>query len=157
MGDWSQYFCYLIVGVFYTFTYGLLLKPIEIVGIDFEILAFFLLALVMGGYVSGMSFVAPKSAAALGGTIALAFLGDLVYGAFLGSTWNLDGFFVLFVSPAAFALVFSVFTWVKDREPLWTGEGGTRTKTVLGILAGLPILLATYKLVATANKVLLNL
>lgn len=141
MTAWAQYLTYLVAGLFYY----LALAAAFAVAAGFSIwaVALVILALVIGGYTSGLSFFAPHLAASVGGVAAAFFLIWTVSLPFLKGNGLFYGLMPL---PAIAALIVSGVIIRKRPLTAWAPDRSVTWKTVVGILAGLPAILATWVL-----------
>lgn len=149
MSAWAQYLTYLVVGLF---CYLALAAAFAVAaGFSIWAVALVVLALVIGGYASGLSFFAPHLAASVGGIAAALFLIWTVSLLFLEG----DGlFYGLMPLPAIAALILSGVTIRKRPPAVWDPDRSATWKTVVGILAGLPAVLATWVLVEFTARLL---
>jgi hypothetical protein len=137
----TQYLSYLIAGALYYLLIAALMSVAA--GFSFLGLVLLFLPLLLGGYASGLSFFAPRAAAAAAGIMAFPFLTLGVSAAFTGSAGISP---VLMVAPAAAVCAISVFALLWSGPPLWLRQK-PRGKVLLGILAGCPAVLSTWVLV----------
>lgn len=153
MSVWAQYLTFLVVGLFYY----LALAAAFAVAAGFSTwalalaLALAVFALVIGGYASGLSFFAPQLAAAVGGGAAALFLIWTVSLLFLEGD---ELFYGLMPLPAIAALIVSGVTIRKRPPAVWAPDRSATWKTVVGILARLPAVLATWVLVESTARLL---
>ncbi len=136
---WVQYLSYLIAGLLYY----VMLAAFFTVATGFTIWAIVLvfLALVLGGYASGLSFVAPRAAGIFGGVVALIFLLYIVALVF-SETEGVGS--VLLAVPAGVAVVVSFLSLRQQRESLWVQSSTTAAKAGLGALIVVPAVLSTW-------------
>lgn len=143
----GQYFAYLIAGCLHY----LLLAAFFTVAAGYSVWAFVLLvlAVVLGGFAPGLSLLAPKTGAIVGGGIALLFL---VYSGmlFLGGTLGAVGAWI--VASAAVAVLVSAMPFALPR-------GRSRRRSIamtlsVAVAAGVPALLAVWILAHFARMFL---
>jgi hypothetical protein len=106
----------------------------------------------LGGYVSGLSFLFPRAAAMIGTVIGSAYLVAGVaelyrqQPAFTSQPLNL-------IVPAVILLMVSLFAWREDEEPLWQ-RAGTAGRIAIGMSASIPALIATLSLLSIVQLVI---
>ena len=150
MTVWGQYLSYLIAGILYYFMLAAFFSVAS--GFSIWAIVLVLLAAVLGGYVPGLSLVAPRFAAIAGGIIALVFLLYCIAGVFSEPGGLSYGVIAL---PALVAVAVSVAAFRGKDGSLWLRQSGAGGKLGVGVLIAIPALLATWVMVHILSRLIL--
>lgn len=108
-------------------------------------LCFLLLPLLLGGYASGLSFIAPRLAAAVAGITVVPFL-ILGISQFFNGAAESTPQPAFFVVPSAVVIGVSILSLLWSEGSLWSRQQPRSGKVLIGVFAVLPALFATCAL-----------
>jgi hypothetical protein len=136
----AQYLSYLIVGALY-YLYFAALAGIA-AGFSLWGLCLLFLPLVLAGYGSGLALLMPRVAAVTAVVTVLPFL-ILGISEFFRGTVQADP---LFVVPSSIVIGISIVALLWNHGSPWSRQAQRSGRVIVGILAALPAVLATYEL-----------
>lgn len=136
-----QYIFYCLVGAFYYLVIATFMGVAA--GFGFLALGLLFLPLLLFGFVSGLSFFYPRTAATIAGIFVLPFLYLGISSIFTESAGVEPSIFVI---PSALVVLVSVFALLWSKISLWSRQEHLKGKVILGIFAVIPALLATWML-----------
>ena len=149
MITWLQYFSYLIAGILYY----MMLASFFSVAAGYSTLAIIevFLSLILGGYVTGLSFVAPRTAAIIGGLLSLLLV---FYFVVLAVSWDGSLIGLLFAIPALFAVWISLQALTKTKESHWQQNKSNPSRLAQVVAISIPVLISTWIMVEILSNLL---
>lgn len=150
MITWMQYVTYFLAGGLYY----LMIAAFFTVAAAYPMSAVWLLllAVVFGGYLSGLSFVAPQLAAIAGGCSAVVFL---IYVVLLIASDPADIVGLILTVPGLLALAVSAATLRNRRPSLWLRHSSAWARFGMGMAIVIPALIATWLTARITSRLLL--
>ena len=140
----AQYLSYLLAGALYYLVFG----AIAGVSARFGLVGLFVLfvPLLLGGYVSGLSFFMPRVAATAALVMAAPLLLLGIADFFRG---NIAANLLFVIAPAlVIAVSIIVLLWTEQNRPVWRRLVTRFDKLEIGFFAALPALFATWSLLS---------
>ena len=132
----AQYLSYLLVGAFYFVVFRAMAR---VAGVSIVGLGAVLVPLVLGGYLSALSFILPRVAAVMAFTCAVPYL--ILGLAGLRITAQMTSVFVI---PSAVVIGVSIVALLWSDGSVWRRLTRRFDKIAIGILGMLPLLFATW-------------
>ncbi len=149
MITWTQYFSYLVAGILYYMMIAAFFSVAA--GYSTWAIIDIFLSLILGGYATGLSFIAPRSAAILGGVLSLLLA---FYFVVMAVSWDGSLFALLFAIPALFAVWISLRVLTQAKESYWQQNTNRTSRLTQVIVISIPVLISTWLIVDILSRLI---